>query len=73
MNIGIAIIGFASSALSYGFLHSNLLGVILGGIFGLITAIFLSAMMTIYYYDTRVRTEGLDLQLEAANTAAVSV
>ena len=70
VEIGISVIGFASSALSYGLVRSNLLGVILGGVLSLLTAIFFAAMMTIYYYDTRVRTEGLDLQLEAQADAA---
>lgn len=70
VEIGLSVIGFAASAVSYGLLRSNLLGVILGGALSLLTAIFLAAMMTIYYYDTRVRTEGLDLQLEAQADAA---
>jgi uncharacterized protein YacL len=49
-------------ALLLGFLHSNLLQVTVSTLFSAAFAAFITVLLAVYYYDVRVRREGLDLQ-----------
>ena len=63
--IGITLVSGVGQSLLYGFLKSNVLGTVYETIVRVATAAFTTAFLAIFYFDLRVRTEGLDLQLAA--------
>jgi hypothetical protein len=65
VSIGIFIVSALGQETLVGLLHSRVLGTVFSTIVGVLTAAFLTAFMTIFYYDLRVREEGLDLELAA--------
>jgi hypothetical protein len=72
VNIGFSFVVFAGQALLFGLLHSNVAGISFSALVGIVGAVFTGALTVVYYYDVRVRSEGYDLSLEAADDAAAS-
>lgn len=70
VTIGVSIISGVGTALIVGLLHSTLLSAVYTLLLRIAVVTFLSAFFAIFYFDLRVREEGLDLQL-AAHQAAV--
>ena len=68
--IGIWIVIVVGQAVLYGFVRSQILGTAFSAVMSLVTAGFTTAFMTIFYFDLRVREEGLDLQLAAQAVSA---
>jgi hypothetical protein len=65
---GIGLVSFAGQGVLSGFLHSGVAGTVFVTVVSLGTAAFTTAFMTIFYFDLRVREEGLDLELAANST-----
>ena len=65
VTIGIGIVSLVGQATLDGFLRSAVAGAVFSTVISVATAAFLSAFMTIFYYDLRVREDGLDLQMAA--------
>lgn len=63
--MGIGLVSLVGQSLLYGFLKSNVAGTIYETIVRVATAAFTTAFVAIFYYDLRVRTEGLDLHVAA--------
>ena len=63
--LGIGLVGITGESLLYGLLKSNVAGTIYQTIVRVATAAFTTAFVAIFYFDLRVRREGLDLQLAA--------
>jgi hypothetical protein len=66
--IGIALVSMAGVAMIYGFLRSNVLGAAFTALTHVGMTIFVTVFFCVYYFDMRVRREGLDLQQEIAET-----
>jgi hypothetical protein len=66
---GVAAMGGTGQVLLYGVLRNNALGTAFSSLLSLVAVIFTSVFIAIYYYDVRVRTEGLDLELAAVSSA----
>jgi hypothetical protein len=66
--IGITIVASVGEVVLVGLLRSPIAGAIFRVIVSLATAAFLTAFMSAFYFDLRVREEGLDLQLAAQAT-----
>jgi len=66
VDIGFLLLSVLGQALLFGIARSHVLGALFTAILGVVAAIFIDTFMAIYYYDIRVRKEGLDLQLAAA-------
>jgi len=69
---GIWIVVGMGQAILYGLVRSHILGTAFSAVMSLVTAGFTTAFMTIFYFDLRVREEGLDLQLAAQAVSAVA-
>ena len=67
VGVGIYLMGALGQGFLFGILHNNALGTAFSAVLRLIVVLFTSVFVAIYYYDIRVRTEGLDLQLAAAS------
>jgi hypothetical protein len=67
---GIWIVVGMGQAILYGLVRSHILGTAFSAVMSIATAGFTTAFMTIFYFDLRVREEGLDLQLAAQAVAA---
>ncbi|MDQ2857349.1 MAG: hypothetical protein M3R53_01690 [Candidatus Eremiobacteraeota bacterium] len=65
LGLGIVVVSLAGEALLEGLLHSVPLGTAYATIVRVATAAFTTAFIAIFYFDLRVREEGLDLQLAA--------
>jgi hypothetical protein len=65
IGFGIFIVTAIGESVLFGLLHSNLLGTIFATAVEVASAAFTTAFVTIFYFDLRVREEGLDLQLAA--------
>jgi hypothetical protein len=65
--VGVDFVQLAGAVLLTGVLHSAAAGVAYGALITVITAAFSTAFIVIFYYDLRVREEGLDLQMLAEN------
>ncbi len=63
--IGIALVTIAGQALVVGLVHNTVAATAYGTLVQVATAAFLTAFVAIFYYDLRVREEGLDLTLAA--------
>jgi hypothetical protein len=68
--LGIYIVSALGQLALFGFLRSDLLGTAFSALLQLIIYAFLTAFMAIFYFDLRVREEGLDLQLAAQASSA---
>ena len=68
--IGISLVSSVGVALLLGVLRSAVVGVAFGVLIALGTAALLTAFMAVFYYDLRVREDGLDLALEAGDVLA---
>ncbi len=68
--IGITIISGIGTALIVALLHSTILSAVYSLVLRIAVVTFLSAFFAIFYFDLRVREEGLDLQLAAHQAAA---
>jgi hypothetical protein len=66
--IGITIVSSVGEVVLVGLLRSTIAGAIFRVVIALATAAFLTAFMSAFYFDLRVREEGLDLQLAAQAT-----
>jgi hypothetical protein len=71
--IGVGIVGGVGEVVLTGLLRSPAAGVAYGAVVRLISAAFSTAFVVIFYYDLRVREEGLDLQLQAESVAPSSL
>jgi hypothetical protein len=69
ITIGITVVALIGQSVLLGFVRSNILGIAFTVIIGIVTAGFVTGFFAIFYYDLRVRKEGLDLQLAAAATS----
>jgi hypothetical protein len=63
--IGIGLVSFVGQVVLTGLVRSAIAGTIFITIVAIVTAAFTTAFMTIFYFDVRVREEGLDLQIAA--------
>ncbi len=66
--VGITIVSSVGEVVLVGLLHSEIAGTVFRVVISLATAAFLTAFMSAFYFDLRVREEGLDLQLAAQAT-----
>jgi hypothetical protein len=66
--IGITIVASVGEIVLVGLLRSPIAGAVFRILISLATAAFLTAFMSAFYFDLRVREEGLDLQLAAQAT-----
>lgn len=66
---GLALVALAGQVLLTGFLRSAVAGIAYAAIVAVITATFSTAFLVIFYYDLRVREEGLDLQILAQSVS----
>jgi hypothetical protein len=71
IGFGIFIVTAIGESVLFGFLHSNLLGTIFATAVEVASAAFTTAFVTIFYFDLRVREEGLDLQIAARAAGAL--
>ncbi len=67
IGIGIYIVMLIGQAVLFGLVRSNVLGIAYATIVSVATAAFSTAYIGIFYFDLRVRKEGLDLELAAAD------
>ncbi|MBC5809585.1 MAG: hypothetical protein GIW95_01815 [Candidatus Eremiobacteraeota bacterium] len=65
ITIGILIVAALGSSLLVGLLHVTALGAVFAAVLNLVSTAFSVCFMTIFYFDLRVREEGLDLELAA--------
>jgi hypothetical protein len=71
--VGIALVAGAGEAVIIGWLNLPVLGTVYTTVVRIATSAFTTAFIAVFYFDLRVREEGLDLQLAAqAATAPVS-
>jgi hypothetical protein len=70
--IGISLVAIVGQSLLFGLLKSNVAGTVYETIVRVATAAFTTAFLTIFYFDLRVRNEGLDLQVAAGGEALPS-
>jgi hypothetical protein len=68
--IGIGLVSFVGQVVLTGLVRSAIFGTVFTTIVAIVTAAFTTAFMTIFYFDVRVREEGLDLQIAADATLA---
>jgi hypothetical protein len=68
IGFGIFFVTAMGESVLFGLLHSNLLGTIFATGIEIASAAFTTAFITIFYFDLRVREEGLDLQLAARSS-----
>ncbi len=66
--IGITLVASVGEVVLVGLLRSPIAGAVFRILISLATAAFLTAFMSAFYFDLRVREEGLDLQLAAQAT-----
>jgi hypothetical protein len=64
--IGFLVIVLVGQSVSLGVLHSQAVSIALSVVFGLLLQVYVAAVTCLYYFDLRVRSEGLDLQLAIA-------
>jgi hypothetical protein len=69
IGIGIFMVSLVGQSIILGIVHSEILGTAYATLLRVATAAFTTAFVAIFYYDLRVREEGLDLQLAAQATA----
>ncbi len=65
ITFAISLVSLAGQGIIVGVLHSPLAGAVFATLVSVATAAFLTAFLTIVYFDLRVREEGFDLQLAA--------
>jgi len=65
VGIGIWLVTLAGQGVLIGLLRSSIAGTVFTTLVSVGTAAFLTAFMTTFYFDLRVREDGLDLQLAA--------
>jgi hypothetical protein len=70
---GLAIVGLAGDGLILGLTQSRVISAAYHIIVGILGGVFLYTFATVFYYDLRVRHEGLDLQLAAQAAATPSI
>jgi hypothetical protein len=70
IGIAIAAVSAVGQSLLVGLLHSAVAGAIYSTILSIATAAFTTAFVAIFYFDLRVREEGLDLTLAAQSARA---
>lgn len=75
IGIGIGIVAILGQSIIVGLSHSTIAGTFYATIVRIATAAFTTAFIAIFYYDLRVREDGLDLELaaDAARDAIVPV
>jgi len=69
IGIGIWLLTATGQVVLFGLARSNVLGTAFGTLVSVAIAGFMTAFITIFYFDLRVREEGLDLQLAAQASA----
>lgn len=70
IGIGVWVLNVMGQGILFGVLHSRIAGTAFNALLSVTIAGFTTAFMTIFYFDLRVREEGLDLQLAAQAAAA---
>lgn len=73
IGIGIGLVASIGQGLIFAMLHNDVVGAAYATILRVATAAFTTAFMAIFYFDLRVREEGLDLALEAERARAHSL
>jgi len=71
--LGIAIISGIGNAVIILLVHSTVLSAVYSLLLRIAVVIFLSAFFAVFYFDLRVREEGLDLQIAAQQAASASL
>ena len=64
--IGLMIVSISVAAL-FESIHLHILNVLVSAVISLITTSFLGVLLAVYYFDVRVRREGLDMQAQIAD------
>ena len=72
IGIGISVVSLVGQSLLVGVLHSGIAGTVYATLVRIATAAFTTAFIGIFYFDLRVREEGLDLTL-AARSARMGI
>ncbi len=70
IGLGVTLVTLVGESVLVGFLHSQVAGSVYSALVRLATAAFTTAFIAIFYFDLRVREEGLDLQLDAERARA---
>jgi hypothetical protein len=63
INIGLSAVSLGVAA-GFELLHFQLLNVVVNAIISLVSSAFIGVLLAVYYFDVRVRREGLDLQTQ---------
>jgi hypothetical protein len=69
----VSMMGGLIQVLLYGVIRSNALGTAFSAVLNLVAVVFTSVYVAVYYYDIRMRAEGLDLERAAEPVAADAV
>jgi hypothetical protein len=69
--IGLAVVNMAGLGVLYGVLRSNVAGTVFTVALQLVSEIFITVFLAVFYYDLRVRREGFDLKHEVATVFSV--
>jgi hypothetical protein len=64
VQIGVMIAAFGVTSLAEGVLHQHVLETVVGAVLSVVTTSFIGVLLAVYYFDVRIRSEGLDLQAE---------
>ncbi|HZZ66231.1 MAG TPA: hypothetical protein VFE17_12065 [Candidatus Baltobacteraceae bacterium] len=62
VQLGLVLVSAVVSALIAGLLHQTLLQTVFAALFSLVTTGFIGVLLAVYYFDVRIRREGLDMQ-----------
>ena len=73
VQFGISLLAVAAGAVLYGFVKSEVPGVVVGAFASFALCAFTTMFVASYYYDVRVRTEGFDVAVEAERARAAGV
>ncbi len=65
IQVGSVVVVIAGEAISYLILKSAVFETVVTTLLSMVSAAFLSVVVAVYYYDLRVRLEGLDLRISA--------
>ncbi len=72
VQFGISLLAVAAGAVLYGFVKSEVPGVVVGAFGAFALCAFTTMFVASYYYDVRVRTEGFDVAVEAERARAAA-
>jgi hypothetical protein len=73
VGIGVFLMGALGQGLLYVVAHNNALATTFSALLRLVVVVFTAVFVTIYYFDIRIRTEGLDLRMAESPGTALDV